>query len=334
MMIDRTRLAGADAYFRDGSGNLNLATTLPSAARTAPPGQGRQIDVQGIELYFEGADLWQYFQRQMNPLIRIRVMKEVFPGLFADPFRVRVHTLAGFNDFNAGTFTNCRALEVEGEPTLVSLDAGPCRWTSARYKLPHPMTFVQAAWSLASARPSPSDMFTYTLQVQGSDSSGAALNVPPISFGSRHERSAPVIVRGVSEFQIDFQAEMETDGYFHEHHGSLGTAAAGRPLLRGFHWLEAVECQHDFFSFSELLGLASGYDLLGAADAPLTRFALTIRVPAALVSGPNEDLVAGVYEYIGIEVDPIGALAGGELTYLSARLDAQIMVRPPVAAGV
>lgn len=337
MIIDRIRLAGSGAYFADASGDINLAASLPSIVRTEPAGEGRQIDAAAVEFYFEGVDLWPYFERQDHPLVSVTVMKEMLPGLFADPYRNRVYTIAGFNDFNAGTFVNCRALEVEGEPAIVALAPGPCQWTSARYRLPRPTNFEGAAWRLCPARMLPDAALNYTITLRGFDGSGNPL--APVPFVSQHfigsnERSADLALDAVEQFELEFAAETKADGYFHEAHGQTGGfAPVGRPLLRGFHWLEPVECQHDFHSLSEMVAQAAGYDLLGARSAdPLTRLALTLRLPATLVSGPNEDAPAGLYEYIAIEIDPDGALAAGELTFVSARLNAQDQLRPPEKA--
>jgi hypothetical protein len=335
MIIDRVSLSGEEAYFKDSNGNLNLAAALPSTARTKSAGKGRQLDVRGIELYLEGPDLWPWFQRQDKPLLRITVMKEILPGLFADPYRHRVHTIAGFNDFNDGKFTNCQAFEVEGEPTIVALEPGICTWRSARYELPHAVDFVQAAWSLASARPLPnitsSSDFTYDITVSAFNGNGGALNAPPVArnLTAKDQRSAAFGVAGVQQFYVEFEADTSADGYFHEHHGSAGLGQIGRPLFRSFQLLETVKCEYEFFSLAELTVRASGYDLLGATSERLPRLAATLRLPATLVSGPNEDVAQNLFEFVAIELDPLGVLPDGSLTYASARLAAQVAVRPP-----
>ncbi len=335
MIIDRIRLSGNDAYLRDSQGSLNLAASLPSIAQTPPTGPGRQLDVAGIELYFEGPDLWPWFQRQDEPLLRITVMKEILPGLFADPYHHRVHTIAGFNDLNDGTFTNCQALEVEGEPTIVALEPGICSWQSAIYQLPHPAEFVQAAWALASARPLPNvttaSDFDYDIIVRAFDANGNPLNAPPVATNltAGDRRSAVFSLAGAQRFDIRFEADTSADGYFHERHRSIGPGQIGRPLFRGFQLLEIVNCEYEFFSLAELTARAATYDLLGATSAELPRLAATLRLPATLVSGPNEDVAQDLYEFIAIEIDPAGALPDGTLTYVSARLSAQVAVRPP-----
>jgi hypothetical protein len=338
MIIDRVRLSGDDAYFKSSDGSINLAATLPSSAQTQPAGRGRQIDVAGIHFYFEGPDLRPYFQRQDKALLRVTVMKEILPGLFADPYRHRVHTIAGFNDFNDGTFNNCQALEVDGEPTIVAMGPGPCSWKSARYLFPQPVRFAKAAWSLVSARSLPNvssaSSFTYSITAEARDENNTLLNLPPVAanLNTDDERSAAFDATGVTQLQFEFRADTSADGYFHERHGSTGLAQIGRPLLRSLQLLEMVKCQHDFFSLSELMSEGAGYDLLGATNDPLTRLAVTLRVPATLVTGPNEDPAQNLYEFVAVDVDPDGVLPDGALTYLSARLSAHVVIRPPATA--
>jgi hypothetical protein len=334
MIIDRIRIAGLPAYLKDAHANTNLASGLPSLSRSPPAGAGRQLETSGIDVYMEGSNLWRYFERQDHPIVRVTVMKELFPGLFADPYRHRVHTLAGLNDLNAGTFSNCRACEVDGVPTLVSVEPGPCQWISARYRFPHDVTLAHAAWSLASARTPATANFSYGLDVSTFNGAGTSLGPTPIAqgFGSGNERSVPVSLGGVREFELLFKADVKTDGYFHERHAPISGSQIGRALLRSFHLLEIIDCQHDFHSLGELLAFSSGYDLFGASQAILPRLSVTLRLPTTLVTGPNEDAPNGRYEHIAIEVDPDAKLTQGELTYLSARLEGHILLRPPAIA--
>jgi hypothetical protein len=113
------------------------------------------------------------------------------------------------------------------------------------------------------------------------------------------KRSASLALNDVEQFEFEFKAETKADGYSHEKHGQTGFAPLGYPLLRSFQWLEPIECQHDFYSLSEMVALAGGYDLLGAHTSdPLTRLTLRLRLRATLTSSPNEDAAQGSYEYI------------------------------------
>ena len=63
--------------------------------------------------------------------------------------------MAGFVDFKRGTFENCKAFEIDGIPTIVSIGTGACRWLSQIYQLPVPGSFDLAAWELAATQRPP-----------------------------------------------------------------------------------------------------------------------------------------------------------------------------------
>ena len=124
MIIDRIQLSGLDAYFQDPNnpGQINLGGQNPLTARTRTLGKGKQLEISGIELLIESSnDLTDLFNFQSSPLFSITVMKEMFPALFANPFKHRTHTISGFEDFKRGTFENARAMDIDGVPTIVSI---------------------------------------------------------------------------------------------------------------------------------------------------------------------------------------------------------------------
>ena len=137
MIIDIINIAGDKSYFKDSAGNINLASAVPSSAVTPPLGRSIQYNVSGIDLYFTGSDLLPLFNimeddgtgslvKRPGTLLEIYLTKEMFPGLFADPFRNRVHTIAGFEDFRKGTFENCDVYRINNKPVLVSIGTGKC----------------------------------------------------------------------------------------------------------------------------------------------------------------------------------------------------------------
>ena len=149
MIIDKIQLAGLEAYFKDPNnyGQINLAGQVTS--RTKPLGKGKQLEISAIELLIESdSDLTDLFNFQSNPLFSITVMKEMFPALFADPFRHRVHNIGGFEDFKRGTLENAKAMDIDGIPTIVSMGTGICKWTSPLYPMPEPVTLNHASRSL------------------------------------------------------------------------------------------------------------------------------------------------------------------------------------------
>ena len=193
MIIDRVRTAGAGAYLLRNAtpDDVNLAGPTPSFGRTGPPARGQQLDITGLQFVIDGDDLWPLFDPAPaldaeTPLVGITVMKEVFPGLFADPHRHRVHTVAGFDDFNSGTYTNCQAMDIDGIPTLVSLGAGGCQWASPVLLVPLESQFVSAAWELATTRRTPADSFEYSLTLRTWAPGQALTTAPQAEIGRAH----------------------------------------------------------------------------------------------------------------------------------------------------
>ena len=144
MIIDRIPISGPGSYFYAQSDNglgdfdsWELARPQPTISRTPPMKQGQQWQISGIHMYLQAEDLIPLFLRQEEPIMKISLTKEMFPGHFSDPFSNRVHTISGFVDFNKGTFENCKPLDIEGVPTLVSVGSAKCIWRSQIYILPN-----------------------------------------------------------------------------------------------------------------------------------------------------------------------------------------------------
>jgi hypothetical protein len=123
---------------------VNLAQP-PREGRSLSIGEGMLVDLSSLTLQIERPNLLDIYNRQAQPIFSVEVVKEMFPGLFSDPYSHRVHRLGGFDDFNRGTLTDLRAMEVEGVPTLVSVGGvQESRWRSAVYKMPRPLIFDAA----------------------------------------------------------------------------------------------------------------------------------------------------------------------------------------------
>src|SRR5947209_5150840 len=124
MTIDQARLAGDAAYLRvPGNADVNLALPAGAAAPVAVSpllGEGMQFDVTSVDLLMEGPNLDSLLARRAAPLVSLGIRKELFPGLFSDPYRHRVHTIAGYEDLQRGTHARVEVAEIDGYPTLVS----------------------------------------------------------------------------------------------------------------------------------------------------------------------------------------------------------------------
>lgn len=308
MIIDRIRLSGLQAYFRDPSnpGSTNLAAATPAVVRTTPLKKGVQLEISGIQLLIESNDLNSLFHRQASPLFRLSVIKEIFAGLFADPFMHRVHNVAGWLDFNQGTLENGRVIEIDGVPTICSVGKDECIWTSRDYHLPYPVNIDSVAWELASAKLTHPESFFYKIDI---DCLNAAGNVfDSIGTGSNFvkadiPRFKEKTVSGVSAFRITFRAKVIQDSFVTERQLPSYNEKIGRPLLRAVNILELLSSsEFDIHSLVELKNL-SGNVLMSDSPGPeITRISAELFVNAVLVNSPNEDSSANNYEFIELKL--------------------------------
>src|SRR4051812_12955297 len=121
MIIDRISLAGLDAYLLDSdptkASDPNLASTPANYQGNHTGvlktfGEGRWLETNSLYIHLEAADLSPLFSRQPQPLLRLNVNKEMFPRLYADPYKHRVHTVGGYEDLERGKSENVRVMEV------------------------------------------------------------------------------------------------------------------------------------------------------------------------------------------------------------------------------
>ncbi len=337
MIIDQSRGAGPGAYFRNPNAALdvNLGPLAPVRVRTPPLSRGRQWDVSGIRLLFEHDDLSPYFQFRLRtsaapisaitPMVRVTIMKEMFPGLFADPFRHRVHNIAGYMDFNEGRLENARVIDVEGIPTIVSLGTGRCRWISREYVPPEPIAIASAAWELASSRLAPADGLTYSVYLDVWDSAGAG----PVSVALAVDRNqtsgrfAEGVARSnVARLRVRFEADVTHQSALVERHTPILLDSIGTPLLRAVNLLQPIESIYDLYSFTELQAESSDFRVSDAPGPAVVRCMAHLDVPAVIVHSPyqhveNGDLyhAATRYEFIELAVNRSFARAEARLTY-------------------
>jgi len=322
MIIDRIQLAGKEAYFQDGAGGLNIAG---QTARTADLGKGKQLEVSAIELLIDSDnDLTDLFNYQSNPLISITVMKEMFPALFDDPFRHRVHTIAGFDDFNNGKFENCKAMDVEGIPTVVSLGTDTCLWTSPRYKMPESTKIDHAGWELAASRKTPKENFVYTITLNAFDGGGSPITSTEIATAL--DPTAPRLFENLSldnvrAYELKFKAEVKRDAALYEKHTTLIGESIGTPLLRAINLLEPIETIYKFHSLQELLSRSSEYHLFEFQGQPISKMIATLDLSATLVCSEQQNVSANRFEFIEIMV------ADGIFSNVEARLAGAELIR-------
>jgi hypothetical protein len=340
MIIDRTRVAGIRAYLQDSNnpGSPELAGLNATVGRSNPLGRGLQWHIAGLSFVIEANDLTPLFDRGSEPpsggpsipLFSVAVQKEMFPGLFADPYRHRVHNIAGADDFKRGTFENCKALEIDGIPTLVSIGTGICRWKSQIYQLPAPTPFDLAAWELAASRKSPDRAFSYSINLywwpDGSSPADAPTKTSLVSSaGPTGARVAvPAGVADVAFYQLEFVARVRNDAPVGEKHPVILRESIGRPLLRAINLLEPIESANKFFTIGELLARCPGYHLFEGTATPLKRLWACLDLSVTLVNSPNQKAGPGNSDYEFIEV----STAAGQFTRFQACLHADEQIRP------
>jgi hypothetical protein len=326
MIIDQIQLTGLETYFQNPTtpGDINLGAAAPVAVRTEPLPKGKQMNISGIRLLIEKDDLQDLFAYQFtaagsssvpSPLIKVTVMKEMFAGLFGDPFRHRVYNIAGFLDFNEGSFSHCRAMEVDGVPTLVSMGNTKCTWTSKKYELPETISIASIAWELATSRLTTPNSFTYSIKINLWDSANSPIS-PAIQIGNSGPLAsdAPRFIEnlnkpGVKYLQVEFSAHVLYDASIKERHLPVITESLGTPLLRAINILEPVSSIYDIYSLTELEALCSDFRLFENPGPEIGRLITTLDLSAVLVNSVNQAIVnndiydAGSrYEFIELEI--------------------------------
>lgn len=340
MITDRIQLAGLDAYFRDPNSPatanpVNFGGRTPTI-RTAPIKKGKQLEISGIQLLIEHADLQPLLAFQFDdqnppqpaPLFKIVVMKEMFPGLFADPFSHRVHNISGYLDFNDGTLTNGRVMEVDGVPTICSIGREDCIWVSKEYIMPDPISIRAIAWELATSKLTPPNSFHYKIEIALKHTDGTttpifinnnAHNGDTTQDGSMLKANAKRAIeilnydtlnyKDIGSFQITFIAKVYQDSYLTERSLPPINENIGRPLLRAFNILEPVKSIYEINSLMELQNLCSDYHLFENPGREITRLAATLNLNAVLVNSTNQVIAnSDIYdansrfEYVELEL--------------------------------
>ncbi|MBL0316155.1 MAG: hypothetical protein IPP69_10390 [Flavobacteriales bacterium] len=330
MITDTIQQAGIESYFKDtDSGKINLGG-LTATLRTQALNEGKQVEVSGIHLLIEHQDLQTLLPYPSddngmplhNPIFKIAAMKEMFPGLFADPFSHRVHNIAGYLDFNEGALTNGRVMEIDGIPTICSIGRDTCVWTSKEYVLPEPISIDAFAWELATSKQTPPDSFHYKIEI--ALNAGASTIVidnagQMIKADAKRARDG-YTERNVISFQITFTAKVFEDSYLQERHLPALMENIGRPLLRAINILEPIKSIYEINSLMELQDLCSSYQLFENSDGPIKRLAAYLDLNTTLVNSPNQNVVNGdiydpqsVFEHVEIK------LMGNEFTKFEAR---------------
>ena len=347
MITDRIQLAGLDAYFRDpATRKINLGGNTPTI-RTPPLNKGKQVEISGIQLLIEHQDLQPLFafphDANDNPLtpppppglFKISVMKEMFPGLFADPFSHRVHNIAGHLDFDEGTLTNGRVIEVEGIPTICSTGREECVWISREYVMPDPIAVDAIAWEFFTAKKdSPPDSFHYKIKILCKDVNGAALPDINIDNGGQMLKSVAsrakdsLMFPNIKSFQIVFTAKVFLDSNFKGRTIPLPNGQIGRPLLIALNILEPVQSMYEFNSLIELQNHCSDFHLFENPGAAIPRLTAILDCNATLVHSPNQVIVNGNiydaasrFEHVELKLNP------NQFTRFEAKRNSDLLLR-------
>jgi hypothetical protein len=342
MIIDRVRVSGIRAYLQDPNnpGSPDLAGLNSIVARSVPLAKGQQWQIGGLSFVMESNDLAPLFDRAREPplgpapapLFSVTVQKEMFPGLFADPYQHRVHNIAGFDDFKRGTFENCKAFEIDGLPTIVSIGTGACRWLSQIYELPVPASFDFAAWELAASRKTPNGSFNYSINLhwwsvgQSSSANPTTLALASSASPAGIRLARPANVANVAFYQVEFIANVRNDAAIDEKHAAILRDSVGRPLLRAVNLLEPIESANNFYTVGELLARCPGYHLFEGTGPSLKKLWACLDLSVTLVNSPNQKAGPGNNDYEFIEV----VTAGAQFTRFHACLHADELVRPEI----
>ena len=343
MIIDKIQLAGPDAYFQDPAnpGQINLAGQVTS--RTRPLGEGEQWEISAVEMLIESdGDLSDLLNFQSSPLLSITMMKEMFPGLFAEPFRHRVHNISGFEDFKRGTLQNAKVMDIDGVPTIVSIGTRVCKWTSPLYPTPAPLTFIHACWELAASRKTPMDNFKYSLKISIFDVGQnliQTLHLTNVLNPSQPGELDPTSRRNAFNlglqnarfYQLEFSADVRKETSVYEKHSTVIGESIGTPLLRAVNLLEAIHSIYDMHSLQELLSRSLDYHLFEFQGQQIKKIIVSLDLPVTLVHSGYQTIANSdpydpnsLYEFVGISV------LTDKFSNFEARLIGETLVRPVV----
>jgi hypothetical protein len=337
MIIDSITLGGDKAYFdfvASGSGT-------PSVARIPkdPLSVGKGYAISGVSIQLEAADLLPLFQRQPNPLLRLSVQKEMFPALFAPPYQYRIHNVSGYEDFNRGVYTACKAIDVEGVPTIVSFgDDATCSWRSPIYPMPEGIVIDKIAWDMAVSRLTPQANFTYSLELDywvgdvsppNTKRLQVVANADPTQL--RHTSSLNLTGNPVA-YSIDFTAKVLRDSNIYESYASNPFDAVGTPLLRAVYVMEKIApAFYEFYSLKELLDHCVDVHLFETPGPAVTKLTATLSLNALLVQSDNQvdpngrGLRPDDYEYVELTVAP------NVFSFVEAMAKVREAITPPKA---
>jgi hypothetical protein len=317
MIVESTVLAGIDAYLRDTSGSVELASNGGKTPQLEP---GTEWGIHSLHIRVTAHDLRDRFGRESAFVLQIAVVKELFPDLFADPYAHRVHAISGFEDFRRGRMQHVDALEVDGVPTLVALESGTPTWQSARYDLPRPVRLAAAGWTMPVSRRA-DDLFRYTLTLAVWPAGAQAAAPLELTLANRRaprdmRAAQPLagIPAEVVAWQLRLEADVDVDLALAERHHAGEGAPFGPSLLDGIYLLESVASPLVFNSLQELLAAATEHHCFTEPDGRLTQ--VLVRLPLAATLGAGET--------IRLEA------ANGRFDSVQAFLSGRVSMRPPV----
>ncbi len=333
MIIDNVALNGSRAYLQDWptQGPIDLSKA-PHKGQTPQLFDGQVLETTAIDLHIETDDLDAFMAPAEQPIVTFRIRKELFPGLYLDPFEVRAHNIAGFDDFRQGDLARMRVMMVDDIPTLVS-DGHPgtkALWTSPLYRLTQPMYFMAAAWEPATSRLTPKGAFEYSLRVlwwpKGTDPEDpGASKIAILAEGADPQDPTHTTDIGgeppkdAIAYRVAFEAAVVHDASLMEFEvGGEHEGTIGRPLLRAVNLLESVEPGNRYTSLHELAAEAEDFVVFPEPEGPRKRMFVTVPMSASLTEG----------EWIAIELDPAFS---GALKHMTARVQARLFARPAEA---
>jgi hypothetical protein len=257
MIIDSMDLSPRTGRLFSPASRIDLAAEKLGTFGPVP--EGVVYEISGLHVYFEMAEIEALLATGDGQLFQLQTRKEIVPGLALDPYAHRMHTIAGREDFSAGSLENGRVEAVDGRDALCAFDGKELDWESAVYTLRQSTDFSAAYWDLLPSRHA--DGFRYMLAIDvwtgganPATSTGHPVVLAPewTTPGQARANDTAAWPAGITSYRLRFRAQSSGQGRLSASSRLGHRDGISRALLRSVTLAETVDHSFTFHSLLEL----------------------------------------------------------------------------------